>query len=70
MKVRTTLLIHEILEDPRNLMAPRIHGYNLLGISPLRERANVDGGLGVGEVRLVVWIQLLTRQSQRVVNRV
>jgi hypothetical protein len=49
----TVVLLDGVLEQPRSEMSPGVHGNNLLGVSPLRERANVRGRLGVGEVGTV-----------------
>lgn len=51
--IHTVVLLDGVLEQPRGEMSPGVHGNNLLGVSPLRERANVRGRLGVGEVGTV-----------------
>lgn len=51
--IHTVVLLDGVLEQPRGQMSPGVHGNNLLGVSPLRERANVRGRLGVGEVGTV-----------------
>jgi hypothetical protein len=51
--IHTVVLLYGVLEQPRSEMSPGVHGNNLLGVSPLRERANVRRRLGVGEVGTV-----------------
>jgi hypothetical protein len=51
--IHTVVLLDGVLEQPRGEMSPGVHGNNLLVVSPLRERANVRGRLGVGEVGTV-----------------
>lgn len=46
----TILLLNDVLEKPRSQMTPGIHGDDLLWVSPLRERADLGGGLRVGKV--------------------
>ena len=50
LEKHTILLFNCILEEPRSKMAKRIHGNNLLLVGPLRERPDVGGWLGVGEI--------------------
>jgi hypothetical protein len=46
----TILLFNCILKEPRSEMTKRIHGNDLLLVGPLRERPDVCGWLGVGEI--------------------
>lgn len=50
MYLLTVMLLDSVLEEPGRQMAPGIHSDNLLGISPLREGANLSSRLRVGEV--------------------
>lgn len=50
MYLLTVVLLDSVLEEPGRQMAPGIHSDNLLGISPLREGANLSSRLRVGEV--------------------
>lgn len=47
---RTISLLNGVLEQPWGEMAERVHGHDLLGITPLGKWPNCDGGLRVGEV--------------------
>ena len=51
-------------------MTVRIHGNNLLWISPCWEGTDLGGRLGVGEVGLVGDVEVLARHGKRVINGV
>jgi len=48
------LVVNVVLIEPRGEVAQRVHGNDLLGVAPCRERTYGDRGLSVGEVWLVV----------------
>lgn len=50
MSAHTIVFLNCVLEQPRSKMSPRVHGDNLLVVSPLREGANIGGRLGVGKI--------------------
>lgn len=49
----TVILSNDVFEQPWRQMSIGIHGHDLVSVTPLRERSNVDGGLRVGEIRPV-----------------
>jgi hypothetical protein len=53
------LLVNVLLVEPRGQMTVRVHGNDLLGVGPLRERANSNRGLSVCEVGFVVGLELV-----------
>jgi hypothetical protein len=64
------LLVHGLFVQPRRKMAVWVHGNNLLRIPPCRKGADLGGGLGVSEVRLVGDVKVLARDGKRVVDGV
>ena len=62
--------LHGVLEKPRHLMAPGVHGHYLLLVAPLGEGPDVDGWLGIGEVGSMIGLELLAGHGQRIVDRV
>lgn len=54
-----SLLVNVLLVKPRSQMTMWVHGNDLLGVGPLRERTNSDCGLSVCEVRFVVGFELV-----------
>ena len=50
-------------------VAPRVERDDLLRVAPLRERADHDSRLGVGQVRPVVWVEAAAGGRQRAVGR-
>jgi len=63
-------LVHHVFEQPRGKMSKRIHGDDFLGIRPCWEWPNVSSRLGVGEVRLVISVELLGADGESVVDAV
>lgn len=51
-------------------MPQGVHRDNLRGIGPLGKGTYVDGGLGVGKVRLVVHIKVFASDGERMVDGV
>lgn len=66
----TAVFVDDILEETRRKMSPRVHGHNLLLVSPLWERANGHSWFRVGEVRSVVGLEFLACNCQSVVDGV
>jgi hypothetical protein len=64
------ILVHNILVQPWCEMAIRIHSHNLLLVAPLRKRANLGSGLGVGEVWLVGDVEVLACYSKGIIDGV
>jgi len=63
-------LVHQVLEKPRSQVTKRIHRHDLLGVRPCREGTNVSSRLRVGEIRLVISVELLGTNGERVVDTV
>jgi hypothetical protein len=61
------VLVHGLLEKPRGKMTVWIHGYNLLLVAPLWERANLRSRFGIGEIWLVCNVEVLACYSEGVV---
>lgn len=57
-------------EEPRGKVADGIHGDDLARVGPGGEGADGDGGLGVGEVRPVIDVQVLAGDGEGVVDGV
>ena len=60
-------IVAELLADQ---MSPRIERHDLLGIGPLRIRADMRGRRGVGEVGQLVGLERLGRDGERAVDRI
>lgn len=46
----TVILSNDVFEQPWRQMSIGIHSHDLVSVTPLRERSNIDGGLRVGEI--------------------
>lgn len=46
----TMLLLHDVFKRPWREMSPRIHGHDLVTISPLRERPNAGSRVSIGKI--------------------
>jgi len=63
-------LVDIFLVKPGCKMSIGIHRDNLLGISPLRKRADSNCRLGIGKVWLVIWLELIDCESKGMVYAV
>lgn len=64
------ILVHSFLVQPGCKMAVWVHGHDFLWVTPLRERTNLCGRLGVSEVWLVGDIEVLACYGQSIVDGV
>ena len=60
-------LRNDVFEEPGGKMTERIHGDDLLRVTPLREWANVGSRFRVGEVWLMVDVEILAGDGESVI---
>lgn len=61
-------LVNIVLENPGRHVAKGVHGHELFGVAPLGEGADLNWGLSVGKVGLVVNGQVAKCDSERLVD--
>jgi hypothetical protein len=64
------ILVHGFFVQPGREMTVRVHGHNLLGITPLREGSDLCSRLSVSEVWLMSDVEVLAGDGQSIVDGV